>query len=313
MKKISVVIPCYNDSNSIKNMHRRLIDIFSNDLSTYNYEIIFVDDRSPDNTWDKIREVCSIDPKVRGVRNLRNFGYYRNVFAALSYGKNSDATFLLFGDLQDPPEALVSFVKHWQEGYKVVVGARANSYNSFFIRILRRSYYRLITKLTNNTHAKGVSGYGLYDKNVIDIFKEIDDIQPFLPGIIAEYIRDIKIIPIVQEEGGRGKSNFNFWGRYDGAMMSITSYTKLLLRLATFAGAMIGVFSFLFAIFIVIQRLVFGHVFDVGIPSIIAGVFFLGAVQLFFLGILGEYVLSINNRTMKRPIVVIDEKINDEV
>jgi hypothetical protein len=140
--------------------------------------------------------------------------------------------------------------------------------------------------------------------------RDVDDIQPFLPGIITEYVQDIKIIPTRQEKGGRGKSNWNFWGKYDGAMMSITSYTKSLLRVVTFVGAVIGFLSVLYAVFILVYKLLFWDIFALGISALTVGLFFLGAVQLFFLGILGEYVLSINNRSMKRPLVVVDEKLN---
>ena len=312
MKKIAVVIPCYNDSNSVKYMHDRLKKVFSEQLKDYAYEIIYVDDKSYDSTWNEIESVCITDSNTKGVCNLRNFGYYRNVYAAMRYGIDSDATFLLFGDLQDPPEMLVEFVKHWEAGFKVVLGKRTNSYSNFLTRILRSFFYRIMAALTKNSHLAGVNGYGLYDKSVVEILAQVDDIQPFLPGIVSEYVRDIKTVPVIQEKSKRETSNFSFWGRYDGAMISITAYTKIFLRIATFVGVTVGFFSLIFALIVVIQKLLFWDTFDAGTPSIIAGIFFLGAVQLFFLGILGEYVLSINNRSMKRPLVVVDKKINFE-
>ncbi len=314
MKKISVVIPCYNDSNSIAQMCERLVKVFVEQLPQYDYEIIYVDDCSPDNnkTWYEIRKVCKMDKRCKAVRNARNFGFYRNVFAAMRYG-TGDATFMLFGDLQDPPEYLPEFVKYWEKGSRVVVGQRGNSYNKPLIRLARKVYYKAITKLSNNTQIEGLSGFGLYDRSFVKILDDIEDIQPILTGIITEYVRDIKVIPVVQEKGGRAKSNLNFWGKYDGAMMSITSYTKTLLRMATFIGALVGVLSVLYALFIVGYKILFWDTFEYGIPSLIAGMFFLGAVQLFFLGILGEYVLSINNRSMKRPLVVVDECLNFEM
>jgi glycosyltransferase involved in cell wall biosynthesis len=309
MPKISVVIPCYNDEKSVAPMHERLCRVFGTQLGAYNYEIIYADDCSPDGTWEEIRKLCAADKRVKGVHNMRNFGFYRNVFMSMKYG-DGDAVFMIFGDLQDPPEVLPEFVEHWKEGYKVVVGARSNSYNKYFIRVMRKAYYKIIAKLSNNRQIEGISGFGLYDRKFADILEGIDDIQPVLPGIITEYVRDIKIIPTRQEKGGREKSNLNFWGKYDGAMMSITSYTKSLLRAVTFVGGVIGLLSILYAAFIFVYKLFFWDLFAVGIPALTVGLFFLGAVQLFFLGILGEYVLSINNRSMKRPLVVADEKLN---
>jgi glycosyltransferase involved in cell wall biosynthesis len=313
MKKISVTIPCYNDSNSIRPMYERLTKVFAESLAAYDYEIIYVDDCSPDDgkTWGEIAAVCAADRRVKGLRNVRNFGFYRNVFATLTYG-TGDASFMIFGDLQDPPEYLPEFVRHWEEGARVVAGQRSNSYNSPLIRFGRRIYYKMLAKLSNNRQIEGISGFGLYDRSFVNILDDIEDIQPILTGIITEYVRDVKIVPVVQEAGGRGKSNLNFWGKYDGAMMSITSYTKTLLRMITFVGGIAGALSVLYGFFIVIYKLLYWDTFSSGMPSLIAGMFFLGAVQLFFLGIIGEYILSINNRSMKRPLVVVDEKINIE-
>jgi glycosyltransferase involved in cell wall biosynthesis len=290
-------------------MQQRLTAVFSESLPQYDYEIIFVDDRSPDNTWDEIRKVCAFDTHCKGIRNATNFGFYRNCFATMQYG-DGDAAFMLFGDLQDPPEVLPEFVRHWESGCKAVVGSRSNSYNKPLIRIARKMYYGMIAKLSNKKQIEGISGFGLYDRSFIDILPQIDDVQPILTGILAEYVKDICIIPVQQEKGGRAKSNLNFWGKYDGAMMSITSYTKTLLRMVTFLGGIIGMLSVLWAIVIFIWKLVAWNSFSGGVPSLIVGMFFFGAVQLFFLGILGEYVLSINNRSMKRPVVIVDEKIN---
>jgi glycosyltransferase involved in cell wall biosynthesis len=311
MKKISVVIPCYNDEKSIAQMHERLSRVFKTQLSIYDYEIIYVDDCSPDDTWKEIKKRCAADKRVKGVHNMRNFGFYRNVFMSMKYG-DGDAIFMIFGDIQDPPEALPEFVKHWEEGSIVVVGTRTNSYNKFFIRVMRKLYYKIIAKLSNSRQIEGISGFGLYDRKFVNLLDDIDDIQPVLPGIIAEYVRDIKIVSTQQEKGGRGKSNWNFWGKYDGAMMSITSYTKSLLRVVTFIGAIIGILSILYAVFVVVNKIIFWDSYVFGIPALTVGLFFLGAVQLFFLGIMGEYILSINNRSMKRPLVMVDEKLNFE-
>jgi glycosyltransferase involved in cell wall biosynthesis len=310
-KKISIVIPCYNDAKSVSRMHERLTQVFGNDLPNYDYEIIFVDDRSPDDTWEEIRKVCAADPKTKGIRNATNFGFYRNVFSSMKYG-DGDAVFMIFGDMQDPPEILPEFVRRWESGCKVTVGSRSNTYSKKFIAFARKIYYKLVYALSHHRQIEGISGFGLYDRSFVDILHDIDDMQPVLTGIITEYVKNIEIIPVKQEKGGRAKSNLNFWGKYDGAMITITSYTKFLLRICTFFGIAIGVLSFAFAVLVIILKLTNWYTYPLGIPSVTVGMFFLGAVQLFFLGVLGEYVLSINERSMKRPLVVVDERLNFE-
>ena len=309
MKKISVVIPCYNDSKSIIQMRERLVQIFTNHLPHYDYEIIYVDDCSPDETWSEIKKVCVNDAKCKGIRNARNFGLVRNSFSSLLYG-SGDVVFLIFGDMQDPPEYLPEFVDHWENGHMVVSGARQNSYTGTILQIIRKLYYAMMERLTNNKIVSGVNFFGLYDKSFIEILKQIEDVQPVLNGIITEYARNLKIVDVVQEKSTRGKSNINFWGRYDLAMMNLTSYSKMFLRMITFVGAGFGLFSILFSLYVLVQKLLFWDNYAVGIPALTCGVFFLGGVQLFFLGIIGEYLLSVNNRSMKRPLVVISDRIN---
>jgi glycosyltransferase involved in cell wall biosynthesis len=311
MKKISVVIPCYNDSNSVARMHECLTAVFKNELSNYDYEIIFVDDCSPDDTWTEIKKVCALDQKSKGIHNATNFGFYRNVFSSMKYG-DGDAVFMIFGDMQDPPEILPEFVKCWEAGCRVVVGSRSNTYNKKLIAFARKIYYKLVYILSHHKQVEGISGFGLYDRSFVNILHDIDDMQPVLTGIITEYVKNIEIIPVKQEKGGRAKSNLNFWGKYDGAMITITSYTKFLLRICTFFGIAIGILSLAFAVLVAILKLTNWYTYPLGIPSVTVGMFFLGAVQLFFLGVLGEYVLSINERSMKRPLVVVDERLNFE-
>jgi glycosyltransferase involved in cell wall biosynthesis len=311
MSKISVVIPCYNDSKSIVQMHERLTAVFKNDLPQYDYEIIFVDDRSPDDgkTWGEIKRVCESDICCKGARNAANFGWARNCLSSLRIG-TGDATFMLMGDLQDPPEYLPEFVKYWESGNKVVVGQHSVSYDSLLLRLARKLYYYIIAKMTGGKQFNKVTGFGLFDRSFIKLLHQIEDIQPVIAGIVSEYAGDVKVITVKQEKSLRGKSNFNFWRKYDFAMMSITATTKSLLRIMTFVGFTISAFSILFAMVSFIMKLLHWHDYPMGMPSLIFGMFFLGGVQLFFLGIVGEYVLSINNRTMKRPLVVFDEKIN---
>lgn len=309
MKKISVVIPCYCEEKSVSIMYKRLKVIFDDDLSKYDYEIIFVDDHSPDDTWVEIKKICDIDKKVKGILNAKNFGFTRNVFFTLKQG-TGDATFMLFGDLQDPPELLPIFLKKWEEGYKVIIGQKNKSEESKFWYFLRSVYYNLIDKLAIDKQIQHFNGYGLYDKSFIDVIKKIEDSTPYLKGIISEFSMNQYILNYEQKESNRGKSGFNFFKLYDVAMIGITSYTKILMRMATFAGAILGVLSLLFALFIFINKLLNWNEYPVGTASIIVGIFFIGAIQLFFIGILGEYILTINSRVLKRPLVVVEKRLN---
>ena len=309
MKKISVVIPCYCEEKSVSIMYKRLKVIFDDDLSKYDYEIIFVDDHSPDDTWVEIKKICDIDKKVKGILNAKNFGFTRNVFFTLKQG-TGDATFMLFGDLQDPPELLPIFLKKWEEGYKVIIGQKNKSEESKFWYFLRSVYYNLIDKLAIDKQIQHFNGYGLYDKSFIDVIKQIEDSTPYLKGIISEFSMNQYILNYEQKESNRGKSGFNFFKLYDVAMIGITSYTKILMRMATFAGAILGILSLLFALFIFINKLLNWNEYPVGTESIIVGIFFIGAIQLFFIGILGEYILTINSRVLKRPLVVVEKRLN---
>ena len=311
MKKLSVVIPSFNEEKSIVEMYNRLAALFKTQLSYYDYEIIFADDFSPDKTWGEISKVCAIDRKVKGVRNAKNFGFTRNVFAALTYG-TGDVTFMLFGDLQDPPELLVQFIEKWEQGYKVVLGQKKHSDENRLMYMLRSVYYKIIDCFSETKQLQHFNGFGLYDKSFIEISRQLKDSQPYLKGIVAEFAMNQCVVQYDQKVSKRGKSGFNFMKYYDVAMIGITSYTKTLMRMATFLGAALGVLSALFAVFVFINKLLNWDTYPAGTASIIVGIFMLGAVQLFFTGVLGEYILGINTRTMKRPLVVIGDRLNFE-
>ncbi len=307
-KLISVVIPSYNEERSIREMHDRLTTVFAEKLPAYDYEMIFVDDFSTDSTRSIVRALAAEDPRVKAVFNARNFGFHRNVFESLTYG-SGDATFMLFGDLQDPPENLPEFVEKWEQGAKVVVGQRRSSDEGWFMTLCRKLYYKVIDWFADTNQIDRFTGYGLYDRAFIDILKQIGDIQPFFKAVVAEYGLDLAIVQYDQAQSSRGKSNFNFLKNYDFAMQGITSSTKLLMRTATFAASIIGLISVGIAVFVFIRKLVDWNSYPVGEASTTIGLFFLGAIQLFFIGILGEYILNINGRITQKPRIVIGERI----
>lgn len=311
MKKISVTIPTYSDEKCVPAMYDRLTKVFTQQLPQYDYEIIFVDDYSPDNTRSVIRQYCAMDKHVKAVFNARNFGYTRNVFATMQYG-TGDATFLLFSDLQDPPELLPQMVAEWEKGHKVVIGQKTKSKESRLLFFLRTIYYNVIGKFSDIKQIQHFNGFGLYDRVFIDVMRQIDDPYPYFKGLVSEYGMNIQVVQYEQAASLRGKSGQNLWKVYDAAMVGITSYTKILMRIATFLGAALGVVSLCLALFILVSKLLNWNAYPYGTASILIGIFFIGAVQLFFMGILGEYILSINTRTMRRPLVVVGERLNFE-
>ena len=312
MKKISVVVPCYNEENSIESLYQTMRQIFENQLHGYDYELILADDYSTDHTREIIRKLCKMDMHVKAVFNMANFGFSRNVFSALQEA-TGDAAFLVFGDLQDPPELLPEFIAKWESGCKVVIGQKMASDEDKIMSLMRRGYYRIIRSLSEKPQIEEFNGYGLYDRKFLNILRDIQDVQPYLKTVVSEYAPDHGVILYHHHKSGRGKSNFNFYRNYDFAMEGITSSTKKLLRIATFLGAGLGFFSVVYAIYVFVKKLLFWNTYPLGQASIMIGVYLIGAIQLFFIGVLGEYMLSVNIRTMKKPRVVVDEKINFQV
>jgi glycosyltransferase involved in cell wall biosynthesis len=308
-KMISVVVPCYNEENTITDLYEILTNLFHNELSSYDYEILFSDDHSKDGTRTIIRALCAKDPHVKALFNMANFGFSRNIFSAFRHAKG-DCAFLVFGDLQDPPELLPDFVRKWEEGNLVVLGQKEKSDEGRGISLMRSLYYRIISWLSDSPQLKECNGYGLYDRKFLDVMNEVEEIQPYLKAVIAEYAPDCVFLPYHHHKSGRGKSNFNFYRNYDFAMQGITTSTKKLMRMATLLGVIVGLFSVIYAISVIVRKLIYGAAFPLGLASIQVGVFLLGGLILFFIGILGEYVLSINTRTMRKPRVVIAESLN---
>ncbi|MFV0425161.1 MAG: glycosyltransferase family 2 protein [Bacilli bacterium] len=309
MKIISVVVPTFNEEKSVEVIYDRILSVFESQLLNYDFELIFADNCSEDNTRTLLRKLAAQDKRVKCIFNSKNFGFSRNVFHALKQG-SGEATFLVYGDLQDPPELIVDFISEWEKGHQVVVGQKLVSKENWLMFKFRSIFYWIMDRFGEIDQIKHFVGFGLYDKKFINILHEIDDPNPYLKGIVVEFGSNIKIIQYTQEKSNRGFSNFNFIRNYDVAMQGITSYTTVFLRLAIFMGVFVGFLSFIFAIVVAFQKALNWDKFALGFPSLLVGVFFLGAVQLFFIGIVGEYILSINTRVMKRPHVIEEERIN---
>ena len=310
-KKISVVIPTYNEEGNVKPLAQAIVDVMENELPEYNYEIIFIDNHSKDKTKMYLRQMCKENKHIKAIFNARNFGQLRSPVYGLkqAYG---DCVIRMCADFQDPVDMIVKFVREWEQGWKIVVGIKKSSKEKKFMYFVRTCYYKLIRKITDIDHIEHFTGFGLYDKDFVDVVRDLHDPMPYLRGIIAELGYDYKEIPYQQQKRKAGKSKNNFYSLYDYAMIGITSYSKVVLRMATFLGLFVGGASFVVAIVYLILKLLYWDRFSAGIAPLVIGVFFLGAMQLFFIGLLGEYVLSINTRVLDRPLVVVEEKLNFE-
>ncbi|NCB92715.1 MAG: glycosyltransferase [Clostridia bacterium] len=308
-KKISVVIPTYNEEANVKPLAKAIVDIMENELSEYDYEIIFIDNHSKDNTRLFLRQLCGDNEKIKAIFNARNFGQIRSPVYGLKQAMG-DCVIRMCADFQDPLDMIVKFVRQWEQGWKIVIGVKKSSKENKLMYWVRTCYYKIIRKITDIDHIEHFTGFGLYDKDFVDVVRDLHDPMPYLRGIIAELGYDYMAIPYEQQKRKAGKSKNNFYSLYDIAMIGITSYSKVVLRLATFMGFLVGGASFVAGIVYFILKLIYWDRFSAGIAPMLIGVFFLGAMQLFFIGLLGEYVLSINTRVLDRPLVVVEERLN---
>ena len=309
MKTISIVVPCYNEEENVEALADALRQMFKKDLEDYKYEIIFIDNDSRDDTRDIIRRLCAEDKGIKGIFNAKNFGQFNSPYYAMLQS-TGDCTVLMACDFQDPVEMIPQYVKEWENGYKIVIGIKKSSQENKFMYWLRGCYYKLIKRLSDVEQIEQFTGFGLYDKRFIQVLRDLDDPTPFLRGIVAELGFRRKEIPYEQPLRRAGKTSNNFYRLYDAAMLSITSYTKVGLRLATiFGGVCIGI-SMVVALVYLVMKLIYWDRFAAGMAPLLIGMCFLGSVQIFFIGLVGEYILTINQRVMKRPLVVEEERLN---
>jgi len=308
VKLISVVTPCYNEGENVRELYERVKKVMSS-LAEYRYEHIFIDNASIDRTVDILRKIIEHDRNVKVIINARNFGHIRSPYHALLQAKG-DAVISIVADLQDPPEMIVNFIKKWEEGYKIAIGVKEKSEESPIFFAIRRLYYNVIGKLSETKLIKNFTGFGLYDQKIIEILRQIDDPYPYFRGLICDIGYERAEIPYVQPVRRRGFTKNNFYTLYDMAMLGITNHSKMPLRLATMTGFALAFFSLLVAFGYFFYKLIFWNSFSVGIAPLVIGLFFFGAIQLFFIGIIGEYIGSIYTQVLKRPLVVEKERIN---
>lgn len=308
-KKISVMIPCYNEEENARPIYEAVKNELVTKLPRYDYEILFIDNKSKDKTRSIIREICKEDKNVRAIFNCRNFGQFNSPYYGI-INTSGDCCITICADFQDPVELIPKFVEEWENGYKVVIGVKTQSKESKIMYALRSVYYKLIKKMSDVEQIEHFTGFGLYDKSFVKTLRELDDPQPFIRGIVAELGPERKEIEYTQPQRRAGKTHNNFYSLYDAAMLSFTSYTKIGLRLAVFAGGFFSLIGFIIALVYLILKLIHWNDFPAGTAPILIGVFLMSSIQLFFIGLLGEYIMNINRRIMKRPLVVEEERLN---
>ncbi len=309
MKKISILIPCYNEEENVVPMSEAIVALFEGELSKYDYELVFIDNDSRDQTRPLLREICAKNPKVKAIFNAKNFGQFNSPYYGILQ-TTGDCTIAMVCDFQDPIELIPRYLEEWENGYKIVIGIKTSSKESKIMYKLRSIYYKLLNKFSGVEQIEHFTGSGLYDKDFIQVLRDLKDPTPFMRGIVAELGYKRKEIPYEQPRRRAGKSKNNFYTLYDAAMLSITSYTKFGLRLCTFIGMFVGGVSVIIGLVYLVFKLIWWDRFAAGMAPVLIGMFFLGSLQLFFIGLIGEYISSINQRVMNRPLVVEEERIN---
>jgi polyisoprenyl-phosphate glycosyltransferase len=305
---ISIITPCFNEEANVRELCGQVREIFAS-LPGYRYEHIFIDNASRDRTVPILKELAASDGNVKVIVNARNFGHVRSPYYAMLQARG-DAVIFVAADFQDPPGLIRDFLGKWEEGYRIVIGVKKQSQESAVLFAIRKAYYDLVGRLSDVELIKNFTGFGLYDRKVVEIIKGIGDPYPYFRGLICEIGFEKAVIEYVQPARKRGITKNNFYTLYDIAMLGITNHSKVPLRLATMAGFLLGALSLLVAFGYFVYKLVFWDSFSVGIAPLVIGLFFFSSVQLFFIGIVGEYIGAIHTQVLKRPLVIEKERIN---
>lgn len=309
MSFISVVTPCYNEELNVREIHAQVREVIRGIPEITRYEHIFIDNASRDRTPELLRELAAEDPNVKVIFNTRNFGHIRSPYHGLLQSRG-DAAILIVCDLQDPPSMIRDFFYKWKEGYRVVLGVKEQSDESPAMFLVRKLYYDLIARIADVELTKNNTGFGLYDKVVIDSLRRLNDSYPYFRGLIAELGFESCKIPYKQPARKRGITKNNFYTLYDMAMLGVTTHSRVPLRLATMFGFALSFFSLLVALGYLVAKLVFWDEFALGLAPAVIGIFLFSSIQLFFIGLIGEYLGFVYTQVLKRPLVVERERIN---
>lgn len=307
-KLISIVTPCFNEQGNVEELCGQIKAVFAT-MPQYEYEHIYIDNASTDDTQAILRCLANKDKRIKVILNMRNFGQLRSPYHAFLLARG-DAVIGMASDFQDPPSLITEFLRKWEEGYKVVLGQKVESEESRLMYFVRTRYYRLVRRLADVELLEHVTGFGLYDRVVVEQIRNTADQYPYVRGLISEFGYPVARIPFRQPNRKRGITKNNFFTLYDLAMLGLTSHSKVPLRLATMLGFAMALLSFFTGFVYLIYKLVFWKSFSVGIAPLVIGLFLFSSVQLFFLGIMGEYIGAIHRQVHKRPLVIERERIN---
>jgi len=309
MKHITVVTPCYNEETNIRPLYEAIRGVFEK-LPQYTYDQIYIDNCSRDRSRVILRELAAEDPRVKVIFNTRNFGHIRSPYHGLLQSEG-DATILMASDFQDPPDLIPKFLEKWEEGVKVVLGVKESSSEPLLMFWVRSGYYRLINRLAGDVAlVKNATGFGLYDRVVVRTLRTIDDPYPYTRGLVADLGYESAKVSFHQPRRERGITKNNFYTLYDMAMLGITNHSKVPLRLATMVGFGMSAISFLLAMAYLVAKLIWWYHFPMGTAPILIGLLFFSSVNLFFIGLLGEYIGAILTQVQKRPLVIEQERLN---
>jgi glycosyltransferase involved in cell wall biosynthesis len=308
MPLISIVTSCLNEEGNVDELHQRIRAQFEH-RPGYDFEHIFLDNGSTDATVDRIKALAATDSRVKLIVNARNFGHIRSPMHGL-YQASGDAVICMASDLQDPPELIDNFIKHWQSGYLIAIGTKPSSRETWAMAAARRLFYKTLGRMADVPLIPNYTGFGLYDRSVVEIIRKINDPYPYFRGLIAELGIAYACVDFEQPRRIRGITKNNFYTLYDMAMLGLTSYSKFPLRVATLSGFALGGVSLMISLAYLVLKLIFWNQFALGTAPVLIGVFFFAAVQLFFIGLVGEYVAAIHTQVARRPLVVERERVN---
>jgi len=310
MTKISIVSPCYNEEENVPELYRRLKEVMKG-FPQYDYEIILADNKSTDGTREVVRRLAAGDKRLKAIFNAANFGQIRSPYNAI-LAATGEAVVLMCADLQEPPELISEFIKAWEGGAKVVCGVKPKSRENPLMFLVRRCFYKLIKACSETPQVENFTGFGLYDRCVIDAMRKFHEPNPYIRGLVAEIGFTRVEVPYLQEARKHGRTKNNFFSLYDYAMTGFVNHTKMPLRLAAFTGYVLAGFSLLTALVYFVYKLVCWNSFTVGIAPVVIGIFFFASVQLIFIGVLGEYIGAIWTQVKNKPLVIEEERINFE-
>lgn len=307
-KTITIFTPCYNEEKNIDALYARVCSVIDK-IPNYNFEYVLIDNASTDNTVVRLKEIAEHDKRIKVISNVRNFGHIRSPYYGLLQC-TGDAVIAMVADLQDPPEMIPKYIEEWEKGHALVLGIKTQSKENPMMYLVRKLFYSIIKKISSTEQLKNYTGFGLYDQKFLNVVRMIDDPYPYFRGMVMEYGWDIKTLEYTQEKRKKGKSSNNFFTLYDLAMLGFVNHSKLPLRLSAFIGFFSAIVSFLVALGYFIYKLLYWDNFQVGTAPMVIGVFFFSSIQLFFIGIIGEYIGAIHTQVRKRPLVIEKERIN---